>query len=79
MKRVHVKLAAQAAAAGEADLSVAVAAVEDLVDSIVVAAVGIAEIAATVVAAEIAGIAVVASSRPLSARVRIPNFNEESA
>ena len=67
MKHVHVKLAAQAAAAVvAADLSVAVVAAvvaEDLVDS-------------TVAAAEIA---VAASSLPLFYRVRIPNFYEESA
>ena len=80
MKHVHVKLAAQAAAAVvAADLSVAVVAAvvaEDLVDSTVAVAVGIAVIEATVAAAEIA---VAASSLPLFYRVRIPNFYEESA
>ena len=77
MKHVHVKLAAQAAAVVvAADLSVAVVAAvvaEDLVDSTVAVA---AVIEAIVVAAEIA---VAASSLPLSYRVRIPNFYEESA
>ena len=79
MKHVHVKLAAQAAAVVvAADLSVAVVAAvvaEDLVDSTVAVAAGIAVIEATAVAAGIAGIVVAASSLPLFYRVRIPNFH----
>ncbi len=79
MKHVHVKLAAQAAAvvvAAGSSVAVAAVAAEDLVDSTVAVAAGIAVIEATVAAAEIA---VAASSLPLFYRVRIPNFYEESA